>query len=110
VLRAAAVAAALAVTASAGAVTPERGLARQLKASMQTFYARSEPGLKFTTVTCKISKNRTSARCNAHFTFVSKHAAGVFVVAVMGTGGGRVQTKTLSVSCTDTRTGKKRAC
>ena len=109
-LRAVAVAAALMVTASAGAVTPAQGLARQLKASMQSYYARSEPGLKFTTVTCKIAGDRTSARCHAHFTFASKHAAGVFVVAVTGTGGGTVQTKTLSVSCTDTRTGKKRGC
>jgi hypothetical protein len=104
------VAAGLVVTAAAGAATPAQGLAKQLKASMQSYYARSEPGLRFTTVTCKISRARTSARCNAHFTFASKHAAGVFVVAVAGAGGGTVQTKTLSVRCTDTRTGKKRAC
>jgi hypothetical protein len=110
VLRAAAVAAALVVTATAGAVTPAQGLAKQLKTSMQSYYAKSDPGLKFTTVTCKISSNRTTARCNAHFTVAAKHAAGVFVVAITGAGGGQVQTKTLSVTCTDTRTGKKRSC
>ena len=77
---------------------------------MQSYYAKSDPGLKFTTVTCKIASDRTTARCNAHFTVVAKHAAGVFVVAITGAGGGKVQTKTLSVACTDTRTGKKRSC
>jgi hypothetical protein len=77
---------------------------------MTAYYAKSEPGLKFTTVTCKIAADRTAARCNAHFTVSAKHAAGVFVVAVTGAGGGQVRTRTLSVYCTDTRTGKKRDC
>jgi len=110
VLRAATVAAALLVTATAGAATPAQGLARQLKASMQSYYAKSEPGLRFTTVTCKISGDRTTARCNAQFTVAAKHAAGVFVVALTGAAGGTVTTKALSVSCKDTRTGKKLAC
>jgi hypothetical protein len=101
---------ALAVTALAGGVTPAQGLARQLKTSMQAYYARSVPGLRFTTVTCKISADRASARCNAHFTVASKHAAGVFVVAVAAATGGKVTTKTLSVTCRDTRTGARRAC
>ena len=109
-LRAAAVAAGLAVTATAAGATPAQGLAKELKASMQSYYAKSDPGLKFTTVTCKIASDRSSARCNAHFTVVSKHAAGVFVVSVTGGTGGSAQTKTLSVSCKDTRTGKKRSC
>jgi hypothetical protein len=90
--------------------TPAEGLAAQLKTSMTAYYRKSDPGLKFTTVTCKIASGRTSARCNAHFTVVSRHAAGVFVVAVTGAAGGNVRTKTLSVSCKDTRTGKKLAC
>jgi hypothetical protein len=92
------------------AVPPAQGLAAQLKASMTAYYAKSDPGLKFTTVTCRIASDRTTARCNAHFTLAAKHAAGVFVVAVTGAAGGRVRTRTLSVSCTDTRSGKKRAC
>jgi hypothetical protein len=99
-----------AAAAAALAVTPAQGLARQLKASMTSYYAKSDPGLKFTTVTCKISSDQTTARCNAHFTVVSKHANGVFVVAVTGATGGNVSTKTLSVSCKDTRSGKKIAC
>jgi hypothetical protein len=99
-----------AAAAAALAVTPAQGLALQLKASMTSYYAKSDPGLKFTTVTCKISSNQTTARCNAHFTVVSKHADGVFVVAVAGGAGGNVSTKTLSVSCKDTRSGKKIAC
>jgi hypothetical protein len=90
--------------------TPAQGLAAQLKTSMTAYYRKSDPGLKFTTVTCKIAADRTAARCNARFTVVSKHAAGVFVVAVTGVAGGNVRTKTLSVSCKDTRTGKKLAC
>jgi hypothetical protein len=90
------------------AVPPAQGLAAQLKASMTAYYAKSEPGLELTTATCKIAADRTTARCEAHFTVIARHAAGVFVVAVTGAGGGQV--RTLSVSCTDTRTGKKRAC
>ena len=73
-----------AAAAAALAVTPAQGLARRLKASMASYYAKSDPGLKFTTVTCKIATDRTTARCNAHFTVPAKHAAGVFVVAVTG--------------------------
>jgi hypothetical protein len=99
-----------AVAAVALSATPAQGLAAQLKASMSSYYKKSNPGLKFTTVTCKISSDRTTARCNAHFTVVSKRAAGVFVVAVTGAANGNVSTKTLSVSCRDTRTGKKLIC
>jgi hypothetical protein len=102
--------AALATSATAGAVTPAAGLAKQLKASMQAYYEKGNPGLKITTVTCKIARNRTTARCNAHFKVASKHALGVFVVSVQGASGGSVTTKTLSVSCQDSRTGAKRAC
>jgi hypothetical protein len=99
-----------AAAAAALALTPAQGLARRLKASMTSYYAKSDPGLKFTTVTCKIATDGTTARCNARFTVASKHAAGVFVVSVTGGAGGNVTTKTLSVSCKDTRTGKKIAC
>ena len=99
-----------AATAAALALTPAQGLARRLKASMTSYYAKSDPGLKFTTVTCKIATDGTTARCNARFTVVSKHASGVFVVAVTGGVGGNVSTKTLSVSCKDIRTGTKIAC
>ena len=83
---------------------------RHCSIDMTAYYAKSDPGLKFTTVTCKIASDRTTARCNAHFTLAAKHAAGVFVVAVTGAAGGIVTTKTLSVSCKDTRTGKQLAC
>jgi hypothetical protein len=99
-----------AAAAAALAATPAQGLARQLKASMAAYYGKSDPGLKFTTVTCKISSDRTTARCHARFTVAAKHASGVFVVAVSGAAGGNVSTKTLSVSCKDSRTGKKIAC
>jgi predicted acyltransferase len=103
-------AAVLGLSGAASAATPAVALAKQLKTSMQSYYAKGNPGLKITTVTCTIAKDRTSARCHAHFTVVSKHALGVFVVAIQGVGGGNASTKTLSVSCTDSRTGAKRAC
>ena len=104
------VAAVLGPTGAASAASPAVGLAKQLKASMQAYYAKGNPGLKITTVTCTIAKDRTTARCNAHFTVVSKHAVGVFAVAIQGVGGGNATTKTLSVACKDSRTGAKRAC
>ena len=103
-------AAVLSLTGAASAASPAVGLAKQLKTSMQSYYAKGNPGLKITTVTCAIASDRTSARCHAHFTVVSKHALGVFVVAIHGVGGGNATMKTLSVSCSDSRTGAKRAC
>jgi hypothetical protein len=90
-------------------VTPAAGVARQLKGQMQTYYTKAYPGLKITTVTCKIARSGASATCKAHFAYVRQRTIGVFTIAVVGSGGS-AQTKTVAVSCTDTKTGKKLAC
>jgi hypothetical protein len=108
---AAAVVAAVALTAAAGAATPNAMLAARLKANMQAFYTKAAPGLKITTVSCRIAANRASARCAAHFTVTAKQAIGVFQVAVaINTATGGVQTKTLSATCKDAKTGAKLTC
>ncbi|HUK45623.1 MAG TPA: hypothetical protein VLV28_10025 [Gaiellaceae bacterium] len=112
-LRAAALAltAALALSAAASAMTPAQALAKQLKKSMQAYYTKSNPGLKITTVKCTIAKSGKSGHCVAHFTVASQHAEGVFQLQeTIDPTIGSVSTKTVGVSCKDTRTGKKRPC
>jgi hypothetical protein len=98
----------LIVTGVAGAVSPAVGLAKQLKGSMQSYYAKSD--LKFTTVTCKIAANGSVANCQAHFTVAAKRAVGVFQVRVTQTASGTARTKTISVACKDSKTGAKVSC
>ncbi len=104
-------AATLAVGAPAGAATPATMLAKTLKGSMQKYYGKTVPGLRITSVTCKIAAARTSALCRAHFTVESERAVGVFKVSALidrSTGG--VRTKTLSAACYDSKTGAKLTC
>jgi hypothetical protein len=101
-------AAALALSAAAAAVSPAVGLARQLKSSMQSYYAKS--GLTFTTVTCTIAAARTTATCKAHFKAPAKQAVGIFTVKVTETTAGNAQTRTVAVTCKDSKTGAKVGC
>jgi hypothetical protein len=96
---------ALAVPFGAGATSPAAGLAKQLKASMQAYYKKA--GLKITTATCKIAAGGSSARCNVHFAAPAARTVGVFVIGVTETSSGEARTKTLSVSCKDSKTGAK---
>jgi hypothetical protein len=100
----------LALTAGAAAQTPAQGLAKQLKASMVTYYAKTQPRIRLTTVTCKISADQTSARCLAHFANTSRRAVGVFTVSVTEDNSGVAHTKTVGVACKDAKTGKKVSC
>ncbi|HWE82003.1 MAG TPA: hypothetical protein VG265_10155 [Gaiellaceae bacterium] len=111
-LRALAVAIAIAVVASAGAsaASPAAGLAKQLGSSMQAFYKTRVPGLKITTVSCKIASSGSSAACKAHFTIVKAQEIGVFGVNVTEKSTGAAQTKTVSVACHDSKTGKPVKC
>ncbi len=102
--------AALALAGTAGAQTPAQGVARQLKASMAAHYKTTSPEIKFTTVTCKIAADRSSARCLAHFVDAPKRTAGVFTVMVTETAAGTAQAKTLGVACKDSKTGSKVSC
>ncbi len=104
-LLAACACAALAVPLGAGAASPAAGLAKQLKASMQAYYKKA--GLTITTASCKIAASRSSARCNVHFAAPAARVVGVFVVSVVETSSGEARTKTLSVSCKDSKTGAK---
>ncbi len=72
---------------------------------MQAYYKKA--GLKITTATCKIAASGSSARCNVHFAAPAARAVGVFVVGVTETSSGEARTKTLSVSCKDSKTGAK---
>ena len=112
-LRAAALAAAAAL-ATAGlalAATPARQFARELKASMQSYYTRTQPGLRITGVTCAIPAAGTTGTCHAAFTRASEQAVGVFVIGLaIDRSTGDVKTRTLSVSCRDAKTGARVAC
>ena len=102
---------ALVVPSIAGAANPNRQLAASLKGSMSTYYAKAEPGLKITTVTCKIAAAGTTARCQAKFTMVAKRAKGVFQLAIQidrSTGG--VTTHTVSAKCADAKTNRAISC
>jgi hypothetical protein len=104
-------AAALAAGPPAGAATPAARLAKSLKTSMQAYYHKGTPGLKITTVTCKIAASGATARCHAHFTVKSERAVGVFqVAATIDRSTGGVRTRTLSVTCKDSKTGAKLTC
>jgi hypothetical protein len=101
----------LVAATSALAATPAQQFAKQLKRSMQTYYNRADPGLKITTVTCRVAKNDRTGRCNARFTRASQRARGLFVIGVtIDPATGNVKTKTLSAACTDSKTHKKISC
>ena len=103
--------AALLACASAVAATPAQMLAAKLKADMQGYYTKTQPGLKMTTVTCTIAKTGKTARCQAHFAVPKARAVGLFVLAVkIDTSTGGVTTKTLSATCKDAKTGAKLSC
>ena len=105
------VAAALALSGTAGAATPAQSLAVRLKTSMQNYYVQANPKFKMGTVTCKIAASGKTARCNAHFTVTGAHAGGDFVLGVtINKTTGQIHTKTLSAVCKDTQTGKTLKC
>jgi hypothetical protein len=105
-----ALAIALAASAAASATSPAAGLAKQLGSSMQSYYKSHVPGLKITTVSCKIASTGSSAACKAHFTIVKAREIGVFGVNVTETAAGSAQTKTVSIACRDSKTGKSVKC
>ena len=112
-LRAASAAAALALAAggAAGAAAPAQQFARQLRASLQAYYSRTQPGLVITSVACSIPAAGTAGTCRARFTRAAKRADGVFVIGLrIDRRTGSVATRTLSVSCRDARTGARLPC
>jgi hypothetical protein len=108
---AAAAAVALAAGGPARAATPAQQFARQLKASLEAYYARTQPGLVITSVSCSIPAGGTTGTCRARFTRAARQAEGVFVIGLrIDRATGEVATRTRSVSCRDARTGARLAC
>jgi hypothetical protein len=69
------------------------------------------PGLVFGRVTCKLAANLKSGHCKARFTYAARQLNGVYqVAATIDPRTGGVHWRATSVSCTNTRTGKKVAC
>jgi hypothetical protein len=110
----AALAGALLLTPAAlasGSATPnEIGLAKSLKVNMQRAYTTKAPGTKFTTVTCKISTDMTSARCVARFTRTAHNLKGAYQVTVTSDASGNANWRATSVACTSLKTGAKVKC
>jgi hypothetical protein len=111
----AALAVALVVAAPAlGAGKPdaaEVALAKSLKADIQKKIGPQIPGFTVTKVTCTLVKSHKSGRCKAYFTRKLERAKGVYVIAVtVNTKTGVIRPRTLSVSCTDTKTGARVGC
>ena len=110
----AALAGALLLTPAAlasGSATPnEIGLAKSLKVNMQRAYGAKAPGTKFTTVTCKISADMTSAKCVARFTRTKLSLKGVYRVTVTADASGNANWRATSAACTSLKTGAKVKC
>jgi hypothetical protein len=97
----AAAAVALLLVPCATAATPaEIGLAKQMTGELQKFFTKKVPGTKLTVVTCKISRDRTSAKCAAHFRRAKLE--GTYQVTV-----GNTSWQVMSVACTNAKTGAK---
>jgi hypothetical protein len=86
-------------------------LARSLKAQMQKSYAAKVPGIRFTKVTCTLTKNHEKGSCRARFTLARQRVKGVYKIAItVDTRTGGVHSRATSVSCTDSKTGTKVGC
>ena len=89
----------------------ELALAKSLKADIQKRIGPQIAGFKVTKVTCTLVKSHKSGRCNAYFVRTLERAKGVYVIAVtVNTKTGVIKPRTLSVSCTDTKTGAPLGC
>ena len=106
-----ALATAACLASAAGAATPdELGLAKTLKGELQRNIGKQIPGTRIVSVACKISRDRSSAACTAHFTRTSRHLKGVYRVTVVEDASGSAIWQVTSASCTNVVTGKKLAC
>jgi hypothetical protein len=109
----AALAAALVLVAGATAATDPAAaqLAKALKANMQKTIGPKVPGIRFTTVTCTLTKDHTKGHCAAHFSRPKDRVVGVYQIAItVNTQTGGVHTRTTSISCKDSKTGAKVIC
>jgi hypothetical protein len=91
--------------ASSTATPNEIGLAKALKVQLQTYFKKKVPGTKFTTVSCKISRDQTTAKCAARFTRGKLKAT--YQVAVAADAAGNTNWQVDSVACANAKTGAR---
>ena len=96
---------------SAGAATnPElTHLQNTLKADMVATFKKQAPGLKITTVTCKLPTSGTTAHCTAHFTAGST-VNGYYPVTAKILDSGTLKWTAALPKCFSVKTGKRITC
>jgi hypothetical protein len=110
---AAVIAAALVLTATAGAASPAKQVAVKLKPLLLSSLKQEYPTLKvtFTKITCKLASNGRSGRCAAYFEIPAARAIGAFTIALtIDPTTGKLTWKQLAAVCKDSSTGQKLAC
>jgi hypothetical protein len=85
-------------------------LASALKKSMQRTYQKTVKGIVFTQVTCNLGEGASVGKCAARFTLLARRLKGVYRVMARIDAQGGVRWQATSVSCTNTRTGRKIDC
>jgi hypothetical protein len=103
-------ASALLATSAAAATNPELiRLQKTLKADMVATFKKQAPGLKITTVTCKLPTDGTTAHCTAHFT-AGTAVKGYYPVTAKILESGQLKWTAASPKCFSAHTGKRIAC
>jgi hypothetical protein len=112
VLRTLLVVAALALTGSAQAATPDNvKLAQVLKTTLQHTYKSHGSDDVFTKVTCVLPNMATTGHCKAYFTSASLTETGWFAVtASINRSTGGVRWQLTKATCKDSKTGAPVAC
>jgi hypothetical protein len=104
-----ALAAALLAPAAGAATNPEQlYLQKTLKAAMVKAFKKQAPGLKLTTVTCKLPSSGTVARCVAHF--AAGRVKGYYPVKATLHESGTMSWTTSAPTCFSATTNKRVAC
>jgi hypothetical protein len=99
---------ALASTAAAAANPEQLRLQKTLKAAMVKAFQKQAPKLKLTTVSCRLPKSGTVARCTAHFKVSA--VKGYYPVKVVLHETGTISWTASSPKCFDAKSGKKLPC
>jgi hypothetical protein len=109
VLAAAAVLLALACGTASAAVDPVVYLMQaSVKKALQADLKKQVPGLKVTTVACKVSKDTTKGTCKASWKY--KTVIGYYMLAVKQPKVGRPSYASTTVKCFDAKTKKAVPC
>jgi hypothetical protein len=93
----------------AGAADPVAILMQQsVKNALQANMNKQAPGMRITTVTCKVAKDARSGTCRANFTY--KTIRGYYMLKVKQPLKGKPSYTSTSVTCFVAKTGAKVAC